>query len=272
MAHSEGGEQPSPEVKHYFRDPGTVVRWWNPEDSGDPHFDHFKEQLSWVMSQYAWSGARVLDVGTGKGRFSIPYAQEQARVVAMDLSAEMLQEACRRARGMGAKPGFVLGDAEHLPFPKGAFQIVSCMEMLMHVPDPQAVILEVARVMDPDGGGLLSITNKWRLNSVAGLPVSLARGLRLNRTPKLPTIAWYYSARTFKQFLSKAGLRILSFRGQGLFQAGAHLRLTRRFSVPLVPPRFRKWFFRRVEPALREGPLLRVMGTLMARVVPGGLR
>jgi len=272
MTTDGGGKNPSPAVKHYFRDPGTVVRWWNPEDSGDPHFDHFKEQLSWVMGQFVWCGALVLDVGTGKGRFSIPYAQEQARVVAMDLSTEMLLEARQRSRNVGATPAFVLGDAEHLPFAERAFEIVSCMEMLMHVPDPQAVIREVARVMHPDGGGLLSITNKWRLNAVAGLPVRLARALRLNRTPKGPTIAWYYGARTFKQFLERASLRVLSFRGQGLFQAGADLRLTRRFSVPLVPPRFRQWFFRRVEPAWREGPLSPLMGTLMARVVPGGQR
>ena len=73
-----------------------------------------------------------------------------------------------------------------------------------------------------------------------------------------------------KRFLREARLRCVSFRGQGLFQAGSRLRLTRRVSLPLVPHRFQRWFFRKVEPALREGPLLRVMGTLQARVAPGG--
>ena len=252
------------EVKHYFQRQGTVARWWHPEDQRDPHFANFREQLEWVVRRFDWRGERVLDVGTGKGRFAIPFACEGAEVIAMDISGEMLVEARQRAQQAGVVPLFVQGDAESLPFPKGSFDVVSCMEALMHVPHPQRAVAEVARVARPGGRAVFSMTNKWRINALASLPVALARALRLNRTPAGPQIAWYYSTRTFKTFLRREGLRICCLRGQGLFQPGARLPLTRRFSIPLVPRAFADWSFAHLEPPLREGPLLHVMGTVMA--------
>jgi len=258
------------EVKEYFRSPGTVAGWWNPDDERDPHFAHFREQLAWVIEQFDWHGAHVLDVGTGKGRFAVPFALNLGRVVAVDISIEMLAEARQRARCAEAAVEFVQGDAERLPFRSASFDVVSCMEMLMHVPRPQCAIGEVARVMHPRGRGVLSITNKWRLNALADLPVSMARALRLNRMPAGPRIAWYYGVGTFRRFVRAAGLRVDCLRGQGLLQPGARLRLTRRRSLPLVHPGFARWFFARVEPGLRQGPLLRVMGTIQATVSPEG--
>jgi len=252
------------EVKSYFKRQGTVVRWWNPEDERDPHFAHFREQLEWTVRQFDWQGKRVLDVGTGKGRFAIPFARQGAEVVAMDISGEMLLEARRRARQSGVQPHLVLGDAENLPFARNAFDVVSCMEALMHVPHPQRAVAEVARVTRPGGQTVFSMTNKYRINALTNLPVALARALRLNRTPPGPRIVWYYSTRTFQAFLRRAGLKIRRLRGLGLFQAGARLPLTRRHSIPLVPRPFADWFFTHVEPRLREGPLLHVMGTIIA--------
>jgi len=255
------------EVKRYFQRQGTVARWWNPEDRQDPHYAHFREQLEWTVRQFDWQGKRVLDVGTGKGRFAIPFAQEGAEVIGLDISSEMLAEAQRRAREAGVAVQLIQGDAERLPFPKGAFDIVSCMEALMHVPHPQEAVMEAARVVRPGGQVIFSMTNKWRINALAGLPMALARALRLSKSPAGPQIVWYYSTRTFKAFLRRAGLRIRRLRGQGLFQAGARLPLTRRFSIPLVPRLFADWFFARLEPPLRESPLLHVMGTVMAIAV-----
>ena len=263
------------DVKRYFQRPGTVARWWNPEDERDPHFAHFREQLTWVVGQVDWEGRQVLDVGTGKGRFAIPFARQGARVMAMDISGEMLVEARQRAQQAGLPaaaqagvvPCFVQGDAERLPFPSHSFDVVSCMEALMHVPHPQQAVAEAARVVRPGGQTVFSMTNKWRINALANLPVALARLLRLNRSPAGTQIAWYHSTRTFKGWLQRAGLKIRHLRGQGLFQSGARLAFTRRFSVPLFPVAFADWFFARVEPALRESPLLHVMGTMMAIAV-----
>ncbi|MDH7486926.1 MAG: class I SAM-dependent methyltransferase [Anaerolineae bacterium] len=259
--------QPTNDVKHYFQRPGTVARWWNPEDERDPHFAHFREQLTWAMAQVAWEGQRVLDVGTGKGRFAIPCAQAGARVTAIDISGEMLAQARQRAQQAGLSPCFVQGDAEHLPFSSQAFDVVSCMESLMHVPHPQQAVAEAARVVRPGGQTIFSMTNKWRINALANLPQACARALRLNRSPAGPQIAWYYSTRTFRRWLQQAGLRVCLLRGQGLFQAGARLAFTRRFSIPLFPRAFADWFFARIEPRLRQSPLLHVMGTVMAIAV-----
>lgn len=258
----------SDEAKRYFREPGTVARWWNPEDERDAHFTHFREQLHWTLARFEWVGAKVLDMGAGKGRFAIPYALASANVMAVDISAEMLAETRRRAQRAGAELQLVQADAEQLPFRADSFDIVSCMEMLMHVPRPGQAVQEAARVMRRPGSGVFSITNKWRINAVANLPVRVIRFLGLNRSAAGPQIAWYYSLGTFRRFLRDAGLDICTLQGQGLFQPGARLRITRRLTVPLIPERFARWFFLHVEPGLRQGPLVRVMGTLQATVVP----
>ena len=98
----------------------------------------------------------ALDVATGGGHTAVAFASRVRRVVASDLTPEMLREARTLAAGQGrANIAFVAADAEVLPFRDGAFDRVTCRIAPHHFPDVHAAIAEMVRVTKP--GGLVGI-------------------------------------------------------------------------------------------------------------------
>ncbi len=94
-------------------------------------------------------GAEVLDVASGPGNVAAELIDQGAtRVTALDLSEAMLAEGARRGH---AGIDFVLGDAEHLPFPDASFDAVTISFGLRNVTDPQRALAEFARVTRPGG-------------------------------------------------------------------------------------------------------------------------
>jgi SAM-dependent methyltransferase len=248
-------------TKAYFHEDGTVHAWWAPEDPDSVHYEHFSEQLRWLVSQVNWSGKRVLDVGTGKGRLALAAALKGARVTALDLSGEMLGDAHRAAQDAHVIIGLTLADAESLPFPDHSFDLVSCVEGLMHFPDAGGALREIARVTKPGGMVILSVTNWLCLTALTRQINRLARFLR-SGPAQGPRIFWYYSLWGLHRLAARAGMTIVKAHGQGLLQATARLPLGRGRFLPLVPRPLADWFFHRVEPAFRETPLLAFMGTI----------
>jgi SAM-dependent methyltransferase len=109
-------------------------------------------------------GDRVLDLGCGAGRHAFEAYRRGARVVAVDLDFKELAPvsdmfAAMRAEGDTRPPGqaaAVTADATRLPFPDAAFDCVIVAEMLEHIPDDDAALKEIARVLRP--GGTLAVT------------------------------------------------------------------------------------------------------------------
>jgi ubiquinone/menaquinone biosynthesis C-methylase UbiE len=94
----------------------------------------------------------ALDVACGPGAFALAIAARVRFAHGVDLTLEML----RRARTFQAEKhipnaAFTCGDAEQLPFPNGAFDLVSCQFSFHHLPKPQLVLGEIIRVAQPDG-------------------------------------------------------------------------------------------------------------------------
>lgn len=99
---------------------------------------------------------RVLDVATGAGHTALAFAPRVDSVVAVDLTDAMLATGRRLAEENGiANVTFVQGDAEDLPFPDAAFEIVTCRYAAHHFPRPLAAAREWARVLAPGGCLLL---------------------------------------------------------------------------------------------------------------------
>ena len=104
---------------------------------------------------------RVLDVGCGAGTDSLVAAQmvgPDGRVTGIDMTPEMLRKARASAREMPAtNVDFVEGEAEHLPFDDGAFDVVISNGVIDLIPDKDAVLSEIHRVLD--AGGRLQIAD-----------------------------------------------------------------------------------------------------------------
>jgi ubiquinone/menaquinone biosynthesis C-methylase UbiE len=145
----------------------------------------------------------ALDVACGPGAFVLAIAPRVRFARGIDLTPELL----RRARAFQVERGilnaaFVCGDAEQLPFPDGAFDLVSCQCSFHHMPKPQRVLQEMVRVAKPEG----------RLVIIDPLaPESDAKYELYNRIEQLrdPSHALTLRLTTFLKLFDEAGLEIL---------------------------------------------------------------
>jgi SAM-dependent methyltransferase len=101
------------------------------------------------------AGARILDVGAGTGRITIPLAGAGCRVVGVDVGPSMLQAMGKKAAGLPVR--LVAGDGVQLPFATGSFDAVVLASLLYLVPDWRALLGEAIRVARPGG----SILHEW---------------------------------------------------------------------------------------------------------------
>ena len=105
---------------------------------------------------------RVLEIGTGKGRFLVELARRIPRVVTVDRDAA-LQRAARLSAahaGLGRKIRFVTADAADLPFADASFDAVVSMNALHHIRNPAAVLDEILRVVKPGGRSCWPISTR----------------------------------------------------------------------------------------------------------------
>ncbi|OOG21370.1 SAM-dependent methyltransferase [Thioalkalivibrio denitrificans] len=139
-------------------------------------------------------GQRILEVGVGTG-LSLPDYREDARVVGIDVSPEMLKIARERSRNLPQVEGLLEMDAEQLAFPDNSFDSVVAMYVASVVPDPRRLLSEMQRVCVP-GGNVLVINHFASSHPVIrrmerGLrPLSKVLGFRtdmeLDSLPALP--------------------------------------------------------------------------------------
>jgi len=99
---------------------------------------------------------KILDVGAGTGRVSLPLALAGAQVTALDVSEKILEVLKRKNK----KITTVVGEAENLPFENESFDIVTAAFLVVHLKDPKIFFDEVYRVLKPDGLFLVSNINQ----------------------------------------------------------------------------------------------------------------
>ena len=138
-----------------------ATRWWDPQGPQRPLHELNPARLSYVQARAPLAGLRALDVGCGGGLLSEAMAAAGANVTALDLSPELIDVAKLHLLESGLKVDYRLQPveslAEELP---GQFDVVTCMEMLEHVPDPAAVLAACARLLKPGGRLFLSTLNR----------------------------------------------------------------------------------------------------------------
>jgi phosphatidylethanolamine/phosphatidyl-N-methylethanolamine N-methyltransferase len=105
-----------------------------------------------VVEAVEGCGPRILEVGVGTG-LSLGYYRASSEVVGVDLSLDMLRRAASKVtkRELGHVKGVAQMDAMHLGFPDGSFDAVAAQFLITLVPDPEAALDEMARVLRPGG-------------------------------------------------------------------------------------------------------------------------
>ena len=137
-------------------------RWWDPESEFRPLHQINPLRLGWIDGLAPLAGQRVLDIGCGGGILSDSMARKGADVIGIDLSTKALKVAQLHALEAGTKGvSYREISAEALAEEEPAgFDVVTCMEMLEHVPDPASVVRACAALVKPGGWVFMSTINR----------------------------------------------------------------------------------------------------------------
>lgn len=135
--------------------------WWDPNGSSGPLHVMNPVRLSYVEGYAELDGLRVLDVGCGGGLLSEAMAEKGATVTGIDMAEPSIEVARTHARERDVEVDYRCTTAEQVADQHaGEFSLVTCMEMLEHVPDPRSVIAACAGAVCPGGMVFFSTLNR----------------------------------------------------------------------------------------------------------------
>lgn len=139
----------------------VAAGWWDPDGPFRPLHDLNPLRLRYIDQRCVLKGARALDVGCGGGILAESLAAQGAQVTALDIAPRVLDVARLHLLETGLVVDYQQSTIEQLAQRHhGEFDVVTCMEMLEHVPDPASIIRSVAGVLKPGGHAFFSTLNR----------------------------------------------------------------------------------------------------------------
>lgn len=136
-------------------------RWWDPESEFRPLHEINPLRLGWIREHVGLDGQQALDVGCGGGILTESMATAGAQVTGIDMAEGPLAVARLHQIESGAEVEYLQATAEELASQRaGQFDIVTCLEMLEHVPSPSQVIASVTQLARPGGHVFFSTINR----------------------------------------------------------------------------------------------------------------
>ena len=189
-------------------------RWWDPTSEFRPLHEINPLRLEWINAKVPLAGKRVIDIGCGGGILAESMARKGADVTGIDLSEKALKVADLHSLESGVNVRYKLIAAEAMAAEEaGQYDVVTCMEMLEHVPDPAAIVQACAALVKPGGHVFMSTLNR---NPKAYLFAVLGAEYILRLLPKgTHDYDKFITPAELSQFARSAGLDLNSMRGMG---------------------------------------------------------
>jgi 2-polyprenyl-6-hydroxyphenyl methylase/3-demethylubiquinone-9 3-methyltransferase len=148
----------SAEVEKFDR---LAQDWWNPEGAFKTLHQINPLRLEYIQSFSPLAAVKAADIGCGGGLLAEAMARAGATVTGIDLAESAVRIAAEHARVSGLKVDYRVLPAEDLATEMaGAFDVVSCMELLEHVPDPVSIVAACAALCKPGGHVYFSTLNR----------------------------------------------------------------------------------------------------------------
>ena len=200
-------------------------RWWDPQGEFRPLHEINPLRLDWIDRLSQIQGKRVVDVGCGGGILAESMARRGANVLGVDLADKPLKVAMLHAMEAGVSNiEYRSVAAEALAAERPAqFDVVTCMEMLEHVPDPSSVVNACAQMVKPGGWVFFSTINR---NPKAFAMAIVGAEYVLKMLPKgTHEYAKFIQPAELLRWARQARLNHVEFKGMG------YNPLTRRYSL-----------------------------------------
>jgi 2-polyprenyl-6-hydroxyphenyl methylase/3-demethylubiquinone-9 3-methyltransferase len=178
MAHTQSNVDPGEIAKFE----ALASRWWDPQSEFKPLHDINPLRLDFIDQRAPLRGKRVLDVGCGGGILAESMAARGADVTGIDMGEAPLAVATLHLKESGQRVSYRRITAEQLAAESPAtYDVVTCMEMLEHVPDPASTVAACAALVKPGGQVFFSTINR---NPKAWLFAVVGAEYLLNLLPK----------------------------------------------------------------------------------------
>lgn len=155
--------QPVPNVspEEIARFDTLAARWWDPDGESRPLHDLNPVRADYIATRTDLRGSRVADVGCGGGLLSETLARAGAQVTAIDLGEKVIGVAKLHLHESNLDVDYrVQSSADLAASEPASFDAVCCMELIEHVPDPAALINDLAAMLKPGGRLFLSTINR----------------------------------------------------------------------------------------------------------------